>query len=116
MTPRYLVLTLALPLFAQPPLRMSMRRAVELAVSPEGNANIRIAGESVKQAQARASQARSALLPDVESSVTYQDLTRNLAALGVRVSIPIPGFSFPTFVGPFNVFDARATINQSVFD
>ena len=43
-------------------------------------------------------------------------MTRNLAALGVSFESPIPGFTFPTFVGPFNIFDARASLTQSVFD
>ena len=56
-----LILTTALP--AQDPLRLSMKRAVELATSPEGNGNMQIAGEAVKQAEARSIQARAALLP-----------------------------------------------------
>src|SRR4029077_14355696 len=28
----------------------------------------------------------------------------------------VPGFSIPTFVGPFSVFDARISANQSVVD
>jgi outer membrane protein len=43
-------------------------------------------------------------------------VTRNLATFGIGFNLPIPGFSFPRLVGPFNVFDARATITQSVFD
>jgi outer membrane protein TolC len=93
-----------------------MRRAVELATSPEGNANMQIAGEAVKQAQARASQARAALLPGLDAAIAESNQTRNLAALGVRVTLPIPGFSFPTFVGPYNVFDARLSGTQNVFD
>jgi outer membrane protein TolC len=63
-------------------------------------------------------EARAALLPDLESSVTYRNQTENLAALGLGsgLLIPIPGFHFPTFVGPFTTFDARLTVNQSVFD
>jgi outer membrane protein TolC len=37
----------------------------------------------------------------------------NLAAEGLR-NVPIPGFHFPTTVGPFNNFDARATLSESV--
>jgi outer membrane protein TolC len=36
-----------------------------------------------------------------------------LAALGFRVTIPIPGFSFPTVVGPFNYLDARANFTET---
>lgn len=37
----------------------------------------------------------------------------NLAAEGLRLSIPIPGFHFPGIVGPFNYFDARANLSES---
>jgi outer membrane protein TolC len=99
------------------PLRLSMKRAVELATSPEGNANIQLAGESVKQAESREAQARAALLPGLDAAVTQENQTRNLAALGIAaISLPLPGFHFPTFVGPFNVFDARLSGSQSIFD
>ena len=52
----------------------------------------------------------------MEGSVTVENRTENLAALGIRVVTPIPGFTFPTFVGPFTTFDARATATQSVVD
>jgi outer membrane protein TolC len=105
-------------LLAQPPqpLRLSMNRAVELAISPEGNANIQIADEAVRQAQSREKQARAALLPSLDAAVTEQNITRNLAAMGIRFTSPLPGFAFPTFVGPFHVFDARVTGTQSIFD
>lgn len=90
---------------------------MEMAVSPEGNTNIQLSGEALKQAQARSAESRAALLPDLEASVTEQSRTENLAALGLQaVALPIPGFHFPTFVGPFSTFDARATATQSVFD
>jgi outer membrane protein len=59
-------------------------------------------------------------LPDVESSFTDQSRTENLAALGLgsltNLTLPIPGFQFPRFVGPFTTTDARVTGSQSVFD
>lgn len=100
----------------RPVLRLSMRRAVELALSPEGNARIRIAEESVKQAESRSKQVRAALLPNFEGSVSQISQTRNLAALGIRFDSPVPGFQFPTFVGPFTTFDVRANATQSVLD
>jgi outer membrane protein TolC len=97
---------------------LSLKRAVEVAVAPEGSAKIQLADEALKQAQARAAEARAALLPDLESSFNYSTQTVNLAAEGLSTAfqIPIPGFQFPTLVGPFSVADARATAQQSVFD
>jgi len=104
-------------LCAAAPLQLSLKRAVEIAVSAEGSANVQLSGEALKQARARSGEARAALLPDLEASVTDQSRTENLAALGLgSVALPIPGFHFPTFVGPFSTFDARATATQSVFD
>ena len=101
---------------AATPVQLTLKRAVEIAVSPEGNTNIQLSVEALKQAQARSAEARAALLPDLEASVTGQSRTENLAALGIQVAVPIPGFRFPTFVGPFSTFDARATASQSVLN
>ena len=99
------------------PLPLSLKRAVEIATSREGSTSLQLAGEALKQAQARSSEARGALLPDVESSLNDQSRTENLAALGIGVkTISIPGFVFPTFVGPFTTVDLRMTGQQSIFD
>jgi outer membrane protein len=101
---------------AQTPLKLSLNQAVELALAPEGNTRVQLAGESVHQAQSKSVQSRAALLPSFDSYVTDENQTRNLAAMGVSFRIPIPGFVFPTIVGPFSTFDARVTATQSVFD
>ncbi len=111
------IFLLAAPLMAEGPIALSLKRAVEIAVSPEGNTNIQLAGEAIKQAKARSSEARAALLPDIEGSVSDQSRTENLAALGIQFNqLPILGFHFDEFVGPFSTFDARASMTQSVFD
>ena len=98
------------------PLQLSLKRAVDIATSPEGNSNIQLAGEGVKQAQARSAEARASLLPDFEASVGDSSATRNLAAMGIKFASPIPGLQIPTFVGPYTAMDARVTGSQSVFD
>ena len=98
------------------PIELSLKRAVEVAVSPEGNTKIQLSAEALKQAQSRSAQARAALLPDLEASFTDRNHTENLAAMGIHITLPIPNFQFPTFVGPFTTMDARATVTQSVFD
>jgi outer membrane protein TolC len=100
----------------RPPLRLSLKEAVDMALATKGNVRVQLAEEMIHQAQARSAQARAALLPNVEASVSEQNLTRNLRAFGIRIDIPVPGFMMPELVGPFNVFDARATLNQSIFD
>ncbi len=100
------------------PLRLSMKRAVEVATAPEGSAKIQLAEEALKQAQARSAEARASLLPDLESSFQYRSQTMSLAGMGLSSAfqIPIPGFQLPSLIGPFDVMDARATAQQSIFD
>jgi hypothetical protein len=75
-------------------LALSLKRAVELAIPPEGNAQIQLAGEALNQADSRSAPARAALLPNVDSSLSYRDQTLNLNANGLRFGIPaLPGLS-----------------------
>jgi outer membrane protein TolC len=99
------------------PLALSLKRAVEVALTPQGNVNIKLAGEALRQAQERSTEARAALLPNVDGAVSYLSRTADLAAQGLgTLAIPIPGFHFPQFVGPFSVMDARLSGSESVFD
>ena len=99
------------------PIPLSMKRAVEVALAPDGNASIKLAGEALRQARERSIQARSALLPNVSGAFAYQSRTADLAAQGLnKLDIPIPGFHFPQFVGPFTVMDARLSGSESVLD
>ena len=100
-----------------PMLQLSLKQAVDLALAPDGNTRVKLAAEAIRQAEARSSEARAALLPDVEGAVSEQSQTRNLKAFGFSFpNVPILGISIPTFVGPFDVFDARASVTQSVLD
>lgn len=115
-----LLLIAAMPILlsaqSPPSLDLSMKQAVDMALAPDGNARVQLVQEAVKQAQSRVAQARAALLPNLDASVSEQNQTRNLAAFGIKIQLPIPGFQFPELAGPFSVFDARASVTQSVFD
>ncbi len=112
------------PLSAQlqsrpPVLQLSLKQSVEIALAPEGNTRVRLAEEALKQAEAGSDQARAALLPDVEGYIQEQSETNNLGAFGFKFpTINLPGLNFniPALLGPFNLLDARATVNQNVFD
>jgi outer membrane protein TolC len=115
---RILVSLFACTLVAQESqvLPLSMRRAIELAIAPEGDTRVELAGELIAQGEARRRQARAALLPNLDSSISYQDVTRNLRAFGIQFPT-VPGLPpFSTFVGPFGIFDARTSLGQTVLD
>jgi outer membrane protein len=95
-------------------LQLSVKRAVEIALTPEGSPRVALALESVKQAQDQARAAKSAFLPTVDGQLQEQSETVNLKTFGINFPT-VPGFAIPTFVGPFSVFDARASAEQSVF-
>ena len=97
-------------------IALSLRDAVDLAVAHEGSTRVALAAELLSQALDQSAQSRAALLPQLDSSVSRIDTVRNLEALGVRLTSPTAGFELPRIVGPFNVFDARVTASQSVFD
>jgi outer membrane protein len=99
-------------------LELSLKRAVQIALSSEGSAQLQLSGEALKQASARSAQSRAALLPTIDSSLTYRNQTTNLSANGLNdigANSPFP-FAFPSLVGPFNVMDARISASQSIFD
>ncbi len=62
------------------PIDLSLKHAVEVAISPEGNTNIQLSGEALKQARARALQARAALLPDLEGAFSDRSGQARLSA------------------------------------
>jgi outer membrane protein len=116
---RFAPVLIAFSLCAQerPVLQLTIARAVDLATSSEGSARIQLASELTRQAEAKSTQARAALLPSLDAQVSERNMNVNLQAYGFNhVLPPIPGFAFPTTVPPFNVFDARVTGTQSVLD
>lgn len=108
------------PSAAETVLPLSLKRAIEIALAADGSPKIALAEESIKLAQEQIKDARAALLPDIESSIIERRQTTNLKAFGFNFAFPVipgvPAFSLPDIVGPFSVFDARATAQQSIFN
>jgi outer membrane protein TolC len=102
-------------LFAQAtsaaPVSLSVPAAIDLAV--KHNLRTLLAGERIEESEGASGMLRSALLPNIAASAYQANLTANLAAMGLPVQ-DMKGF--PAFVGPYNRFDARISIVQSVFD
>lgn len=72
--------------------------------------------QAVRQSQGQSRVARSALLPNLNSGLSEVVVQDDLAALGLRSGILAPGLKIPTVVGPFNYFDLRARLSQTVAD
>lgn len=96
--------------------RLSLRQAVDTALSASGNTSVRLASEGTQGAAARSSQARAAMMPNVQINTGAQNFTRNLGAQGLT-EIELPFFlRVPQRIGPISVFDARAAARVSLMD
>ena len=102
--------TARLPFSGRLSLREAIQRGLDFNLGAVGLSN------AARQAQGQSQVARSALLPNVSGNLTETVEQINLRASGIHFSAPIPGFAFPTIVGPFNVLDLRASLTQSIFD
>ncbi|MGA3040518.1 MAG: TolC family protein [Bryobacteraceae bacterium] len=91
-------------------LRGAVGRALEYNLGTEGLT------QAMRQARGQARVARSSLMPNVNGYLRESVQQTNLEALGLRFNFHFPGISIPTIVGPFNYFDLRATLTQTVAD
>ena len=94
--------------------KLSLREALERAL----RYNLGAVGleQAVRQAEGISRVTRSALLPNLNGTVSETVETLNLKASGIRFNVSVPGFSIPAVVGPFNYMDARASLTQSIVD
>jgi outer membrane protein TolC len=102
--------TAAMPFSGKLSLPEAVKRGIEYNLGTVGLT------QAVRQARGQSRFTRSILLPNLNSYLSETVQQTNLRALGVRFNSPIPGFSIPTIVGPFNYFDLRATLSQTVLD
>ena len=100
--------TAALPFSGTLSLQEAVQRGIKYNLGATGLAN------AVRQSHGQERVARSALLPNLNGSLRENVQQTNLRALGVRVNAP--GFRIPDVAGPFNYFDLRATLTQTVAD
>jgi len=99
---------------AQEVMQLSLKRAVDIALTPEGSARVALAQQSVRISETQVNQARSAFLPTIDGAVNERSETVNLHTFGFNFSFP--GFAIPSIVGPFSIFDARASTQLTVLD
>jgi outer membrane protein TolC len=100
--------------FGQATLQLSLTRAVDIALSPEGSLKIALAEQSIVRAETQVLQARSALMPTVDGTFQARNQTVNLKTFGFNFDFP--GFALPNVVGPFTVVDTRPTARWTVLD
>jgi outer membrane protein TolC len=91
------------------PLSLSIADAINRAI--EHNLGLLLTGDEVDRARGARSRALSDLLPNVSGRISETRQQLNLAAYG----FPLPA-GIPSIVGPFNLFDARVSLSQSVLD
>jgi outer membrane protein TolC len=94
--------------------KLSLRDAVQRGVDYNlGTVGMTLA---MRQAEGQARTVRSNLLPNLNGTLSESVQQTDLKAEGLRFSSPIPGFGIPSIVGPFNYFDLRAHLTQTVAD
>ena len=91
------------------PLSLTIADAVQRAL--EHNLGLVLAEQRVDEAGGARWKALSELLPNLNGRLSATREQVNLRAFG----FPLPE-GFPSVVGPFNVYDARVFLTQSVFD
>lgn len=94
------------------PSTLSLEQAMQLAI--ENNLTTLLARERRHEAEGLREESRAGLLPNISGTAYQANITQNLAALGFQPGT-FPGIT-NTFIGPFNNFDARARLVQSIFN
>jgi outer membrane protein len=95
-------------------IRLTLGQAVRLAARQ--NTAVESARYRAQAAQARITQRRADLLPNVSGAASERRATLNSAA-SFPIELPMPGIDpRGSILGPLDVFDARARVSQSVFD
>ncbi len=88
-------------------ISLNLAQAIQMALTR--HADLIVANERVKQALANIQQNASPLLPQFKGIVSETRQTRDLRGVGLEL------FGSP-LVGPFNVYDARLRLTQTIFD
>jgi outer membrane protein TolC len=88
----------------------AIHRGLDFNLGTEG------VSQALRQAQGQSKVVRSLLLPNLDATASETVQQINLRAAGVRINSTIPGITIPGIVGPFNYFDLRAHLTQTIGD
>ena len=95
------------------PRGLTLAQAVDQAL--KNNLQAKLAEERIAESRAQRGIGLSALLPNIAGAAYQMNLTENLAAQGLSASaFHVPGL--PAFIGPYDSFDARIRMVQSLFN
>lgn len=93
------------------PTTLSLAAAIDLAM--QNNLATLLANERKIEARGLEKESLAGLLPNISGAAYQANLTVNIAALGFQPGT-FPGIN-STFIGPFNNFDARVRLQQTIF-
>jgi outer membrane protein TolC len=80
------------------------------------NLGLLLSGDNTLAARGQKWRELSNLLPNLSGNALESVQETSLAALGFKGSLFGGGTTFPSVIGPFNFFDARAYLTQSLFN
>src|SRR5580700_6477304 len=93
-------------------LQLSFQEAIDRGL--RNNLGLLLSGDQTIMARGERWKELSNLLPNVSARVQEDVQTLSLTALGLKSNVfPFP---VPRVIGPFNYFDARASLSQSIFN
>ena len=93
-------------------LQLGYEEAIERGL--RNNLGLLLSGDRAIAARGERWKELSNLLPNVEGRIQEDVQTLSLTALGLKRNVfPFP---IPRVIGPFNYFDARASVTQSIFN
>jgi outer membrane protein TolC len=92
-------------------MQISLQGAIDLGLKQ--NLGLLLSSADIQSARGERWKQLSALLPQVTAAPFVEVSKLNLSEVGI--SFKAPGITFPTSVGPFSYFDARANVSQSLF-
>ena len=93
-------------------IQLSFQEAIDRGL--RSNLGLLLSGDQTIMARGEKWKELSSLLPNLAGRVQEDVQTQSLTALGFKSNVfPFP---VPRVIGPFNYFDARAAVSQSVFN
>lgn len=95
---------------AQDALSMKLSLKDALSLSQSKPLNVQVADARVWQALAQIDQSKGVLLPQVTAAMNGQRQSRDMRTSGISILM------MDNYTGPFNTFDARGKITQTIFD